>query len=100
MKKYNVYISKEARDDLKSLADYIADVLKAPLTSENYTNGLINELFSLSKYAEAIPLSNRQSIMKYGTNVRRINYKKHAIIYTVQGNTVLIRRIILGSLIK
>jgi mRNA-degrading endonuclease RelE of RelBE toxin-antitoxin system len=67
MKKYNVYISKEARGDLKDLADYIADILKAPLTSERYTNGLINELISLSNHAESISLSNRKSILKYGT---------------------------------
>ena len=35
----------------------------------------------------------------YGTNARRINYKKMAIIYTVHDNIVYIHRIIPASLI-
>jgi len=99
MKKYNVYISKEARADLKEIADYIADILKAPYTSKQYAFGIVEEIKHLSKYAESIPISTQKSILYYGNNARRVNFKKTTIIYTIQVNTVIIQRIIAGSMI-
>jgi plasmid stabilization system protein ParE len=100
MKKYKVYISKEAREDLKEIADYIADELKAPGTSKKYAVGLIQEIKQLSKHAASIAVSTHKSILKYGDNARRVHFKNHTIIYTVQGKTVIIRRIMASALIK
>jgi len=87
MKQYKVYISREARADLKEIADYIADKLKAPETAKQYAVGLIQEIERLSSHA-------------YGDNARRVHFKKHTIIYTAQGKTVIIRRILASALIK
>jgi len=38
-------------------------------------------------------------LLKYGFFVRRINYKKMAILYTVYEDTVLIHRVVAGSMI-
>jgi plasmid stabilization system protein ParE len=54
---------------------------------------------SLAKNPESYPIRFNLSLMQYGTDVRRINYKKMAIIYTVNDNTVDIHRIIASSLI-
>lgn len=100
MKKYKVYILKEARADLKEIGDYIADELKAPKTSKQYAVGLIEEIEQLSKHAESIAVSTHKSILKYGNTARRVHFKKHTIIYTVQGKTVIKRRIMASALIK
>lgn len=54
---------------------------------------------SLSHLAESFPISTKKSILQYGYNARRVNYKKMAVIYTVHSKTVLIRSVIPGALI-
>jgi len=100
MKNYKITILKQALNDLDELSCFISDVYKAPLTAKRYTEGLMFEIRSLSKHAESIPVSHNKSVLHYGINTRRINFKKHTVIYTVRGNTVIIRKIIIAALLK
>ena len=101
MKKYQIKVLKQSIKDLDDLAAYITESCNAPLTAKRYTEGILAEIRSLRNYAESIQFSTRESILlKFGTNIRRINYKKHAILFTVQRNTIVIHRILVGSLIK
>ena|ERR1035437_7741982 len=100
MKKYKVLLTHEARQDLKNISFYISDVLKAPLTSKKYAKGLVNVINQLSSVALSLPSVQLTQLLQYGKNARRINYKKHAVIYTVQQEIVIIQRIIISSLIK
>jgi hypothetical protein len=70
------------------------------MTSKIYAQGLVAEINKLSSVALSLPSVHFKQILQYGINARRINYKKYAIIYTVQQETVIIRRIIVASLIK
>jgi toxin ParE1/3/4 len=96
---YKIVYSETAINDLRNLADYIIYTCKAPLTSKEYAQGIVKTINGLSSIADSLPLYNRKSLTQYGFNVRRINYKKIIIIYTIHGNIVLIQRIISGSLI-
>ena len=100
MKQFKVYISDQAWLDINNLTNYIRRELKSPLTALRYTNGIVIEMLKLGKYADSISKSNYKSVLFYGNNARSISYKKHTIIYTVQQESVIIRRIILASLIK
>lgn len=100
MKKYSVYISKEAQDDIAELADFIADVLKSPLTSKRYAEGIIKELEHLEKYAGSIRISNQKTIKALGSQLRRVNYKSHCILYSIRKKIVIIHRIVLQSSIQ
>ena len=100
MKKFRVLLTNEARADLKNISYYISDVLKAPLTSKKYAQGLVAEINKLSSVALSLPTVHFKQILQYGINARRINYKRHAIVYTVLQKTVIIHRIIIASLIK
>ena len=97
MKEYSVFISKEAQDDIEELADFIAHVLKSPITSKRYTEGIIKELEHLEKYAGSLRVSNQKTIKVLGTQLRRVNYKSHCIIYSIHKNVVLVHRILLQS---
>jgi plasmid stabilization system protein ParE len=97
MKEYSVFISKEAQDDIEELADFIAHVLKSPITSKRYTEGIIKELEHLEKYAGSIRVSNQKTIKAFGTQLRRVNYKSHCIIYSIRKKVVLVHRILLQS---
>jgi len=99
MKKYSVFVSENAQLDLNNLTDYISLELKSPISAFRYTNGIIAEMKKLGIHAESIPISSRKSILKYGYNARRVNYKNHTIIHLVYKNTVIIQRIISGAMI-
>jgi plasmid stabilization system protein ParE len=100
MKTYKVYVSDIAQLDLNSLTDYIAFELKSPITSLRYTKGIIAEMQKIKTHAESISVSTQKSILQYAHNARRVNYKKHAVIYTVNGETVVIHRILASAMIK
>lgn len=96
---YTVKLSDNADQDIDNLSDAIIYTYQAPNTAFKYVQGLLNAIQSLSKNPESPPIQTRTSLQQYGANVRRINYKKMAIIYTVHGNIVYIHRIIAGSMI-
>jgi plasmid stabilization system protein ParE len=99
MKDYTVRFSKSAREDMQVLFDYIVLTCKSYKTANEYQIGLLNTINDLKKYAETFHTIKGKYSLLYGFNVRRINYKKMAIIYTVHGNIILIHRIMAGSLI-
>jgi plasmid stabilization system protein ParE len=97
--KYRVTIHQTAFDDIQVIADYIEKEYKAPATANNFLDGIEAALYSLELNASVFAVSTSPSLLKYGKNVRRINYKKFAIIYTIELNVVHVYRIIHGSLI-
>ena len=100
MKHYNVYISVQADSDLIELTSYIAYELKSPITSKRYATGIMSAIKKLKTSAESFAISTRSSVLRYGYNARRLNYKSHAIIYTVNGNNVFIEAIVPQANIK
>ena len=100
MKNYNIRFSKSAREDMQVLFDYISLTCKSYKTANEYQQGLLNLINELKKSAEIFHTMKGKQSQLYGFNVRRINFKKMTIIYTVHGNIILIRRIIAGSLIQ
>ena len=100
MIRYEIVYSETAINDLLNLANYIIYSCKAPNTSKEYAQSIVKTINDLSHLAESLLLYNRKPFIQYGFNVRRINYKKIIIIYTVHENLVLIQRIISGSLIS
>ncbi|GAB6011751.1 hypothetical protein [Viscerimonas tarda] len=54
----------------------------------------------MEKHAPIYAIQRQQSLKKYGHNVRRLNYKKMAIIYTVHSTTVYIHRIVPANTIS
>lgn len=100
MKNYLIEFSETSLSDIDDLAHVIHDLYKAPLTAKKYVKGLKMEIKKLEITAESLPIQTRKSLTKYGHNVRRLNYKKMAIIYTIHQNTVLIHRVIPSNTIS
>lgn len=100
MKKYRVAVSQNAQNDLDDLTNFIAFELKSPLTSLRYTNGIIKEMKRLHLHAGSISISSQKFVLQYGKFARHVNYKSHTIIYTIQGENVIIERIIPSALIS
>ena len=98
--KYRIVYSDRASNDFRELYRVIAHDYGEPQTAFHYTQGLIDTINSLKTYPTAHAVRNNHSLLKFGFNVRRVNYKKIAIIYTIHDDVVFIRRIIAGSLIS
>ena len=97
--KYSVFLSNDARRDIDKLSNIIMYDYQAPDTAFKYVQGLLNAITSLKKSPEIYAIQTRKSLRQYGYNVRRINYKKMAIIYSVYNDVVLVHRIVPSTLI-
>ena len=96
---FRILYSREASQDLNNLFQTIIVNYQAPETAYRYTQEIIDTIKSIAKAPEIYAIQTRKSLQKYGYNVRRVNYKKMAIIYTVYNNVVLIHRIVPSALI-
>ena len=101
MKQYTVVILPTAANDIESLGNVIKYDYKAPLTAFKYVQGLLDVIKSLKYSAGIFSVQPHPSLTDaYGTFVRRVNYKKMAILYTIHTDTVYILRVIPQSTIS
>ncbi|MDR3184577.1 MAG: type II toxin-antitoxin system RelE/ParE family toxin [Prevotellaceae bacterium] len=101
MKRYLVRFMPEAEMDVEELYNWITFEVHQPLTANRYITSLNEAIRHLVIYADAIALSRYDYIQsRYGPNARHITYKKMAIIYTITGNTMFIKRVIAAKLIR
>ena len=97
---YRLEFSTQAYIDMQELSDTIMYIYKMPKTAEKYMRGLRMTIGQLKQNAETFSVRYNESLQQYGSNVRRVNYKKMTVIYTVHGELVYIHRIVPASLIK
>jgi plasmid stabilization system protein ParE len=101
MKKYTLVVTTRAWRDITDVYNHIHDIYKQPLTADRYQAGIIDKIDRLSLYAGSIAPSRYDYIQaRYGPKARHITYKKMTIIYTIIDDTVLIKRVISGNLIR
>lgn len=96
---YRIKLSDEAEKDFDEYIYHIRAVYHAPIAATKHYAGLSNCINSLKFFPERHPLQISNFFLRFGPNVRRINYKKMAIIYTVHGDIVYIHRIIPANLV-
>jgi plasmid stabilization system protein ParE len=107
MKVYRVKLLLEAHEDLGELAYAIAHSYGMPQTAEKYVRELRAKIKSLEQNPERYAARNYRFLQQYGVNVsllsgaevRRVDYKKMAILYTIHGSTVYIHRVVAASMI-
>lgn len=100
MTHFRISILKKALKDIDDLAVFISENYQAPLTARKYVAELWFEIRKLEANGESIPVSQYKDVLKYGKNARSIRYKSHIVIYTIQNDTVVIRKITIAALIK
>ncbi|MBQ1859032.1 MAG: type II toxin-antitoxin system RelE/ParE family toxin [Paludibacteraceae bacterium] len=93
MKKYNIKLTEEAKQERKSLAHFIKDEVHAPLTAKRYMLGLEEEIKKLENSAGSLAVDEELS-RQLGMEVRRTNYKNMAIIFSVEEENAYIHHII------
>ena len=96
---YVVNLSDNASADFDNYIDYIIYECDAPLTAAKHKAGIIDILLGLEKNPFIYPIRYSRSLTQYGFNVRRANFKKMAILYTIYNDVVFVHRIVAGSMI-
>ena len=99
MNKYTVVISEQAQQDLRDLSNIISFEYKSPVTAIKYLREIYGVMRKLRTHAESYSIQSTSYFSQYGFNIRRVNYKKMAIIYTVIHNTAYIKRVVPASII-
>ena len=100
----NILYSELAEKDIDDLFYVITEEYKSPLTAARYVQGIYNEINKLSTQAAIHKIETSPFYRQYGFAVRRVNYKKMAVLYAivedyVSESFVWIYRIIAASLI-
>lgn len=99
MKKYHIEYAEVAEKDIDTLFNVIVYDYKAPLTAFRYVEGLIDTINELSRTGDIYTNCTTISVEKYGQNLKRINYKKMAIFYSIYEEIVYIHRIVPSSIV-
>ena len=96
---YEISISDAADAELIEYINFIVDNYKSPATAVKHYDDIMAAIRELRRnpFVNAIRLNS--SLQEYGYGVRRFNYKKMAVIYTVSENTIYIHRIMPASMI-
>ena len=89
---------EQAKEDIELLNDYIENQCHAPLTALRYIEGLRGRIQWLRNNAELFPVVPELSLLM-GYPIRRLNYEKMAVLYSIDGNIVNIHRIMPQSMI-
>ena len=97
---YEVIVLPEAETEFYNYIDYIYYTCDAPLTAAQHYNEILELLYSLENHAGIYQIECLSSLQKYGNNVRRLNYKKMSIIYTIREHIVYVHRIMAAFLIS
>ena len=93
-----IVYSEEATEDIIRLNDYIEGECKAPLTALRYLQGLEGRVQWLRGNADVFPIEPELSFMM-GIEIRRLNYKEMAILYSIEEEKVYVHRIIPQSMV-
>ena len=97
---YDLSVSKEAWSDIASYIDYITYTCDAPKTGKKHYDDLLELLANIQKNPTVNTVRNPSSLSQYGMNIRRANYKKMTILYTIiNGNMVYVCRVVASSMI-
>lgn len=93
-----VKFTTQAKKDKAMLSSFIRDVCHAPLTAKRYVDELQQRIDWLENSPAAFaPVP--ELTMQMGFEVRRLNYKMMAVLYTIEDDNVIIHRIIPQSMV-
>lgn len=84
--------------DIASLTTYIGMDCKAPQTAKSYIDALYVRIKWLENNANIFPIIPELSL-QMGFSIRRINFGKMAILYSVEDDIVYVHRVIPQSLV-
>lgn len=82
MHNYTIDITKNALYKINRLTDYILYELQNPIAASNTSNGIYNQIYSLT--------TNPQIGTNYNSNIKFVKFKNYLIYYEINENDKII----------
>lgn len=99
MKQYEIVYTEESVENLNQVFRFIHDECAAPATARIYMQDLRAEVERL-KVSAGVFAPDLRLTEQVGFEVRRLNYKKMAVLFSIEGNKVVVFRILPQCLLK
>ena len=99
MNEYDIVYSEQAMNDVDNLFKFIKIECHSPITDKKYIDGILKTISIILKQPTSFPLFDSKLTQLHGFDVRKINYKKVTIIYSVYRQLIYKHRIMASSLI-
>ena len=101
MKEYKVEIDSSAREDIEELAEFLSTKLSLE-GARKYLDSMIQEVLSLSVYADVYFKSRSKTIKMIHPQARRMvsHNKKWNYIFHIEDDFVIVDRIMPAKMIK
>ncbi len=100
MKRYKIRYMEDAVADQQDIVRYVYDKSRSKTVTRDYVKGIRRKIAELKTNPERYSRRfNDLLVERYGADVRRVNYKNTAIIYTIVDDTVYIQRIMPASMV-
>ena len=95
--KYHIRISRQARNDLKSIVEYIRDILKEPSIARKYVQMMQKEIRVLEYCPQKFAIIDDETIRDL--RIRKLVVKKYVIFYRIDEakKVVKVDRILYGA---
>jgi hypothetical protein len=94
---FEIFVSNAAKTDIFNYVLHIETEYDLPITAAKIYDELIDTIYSIAQNPFQYSIRTDFWYSKYGNNVRRVNYKSRAIIYTIENNTIKIHRVVSQS---
>ena len=95
---YKLIISDDAQDDIDGYISTIRYTFDAPLTAKKHYDDLYDLFRKIEKHPTAFSERTTTSFLQYGYNIHRVNYKKMAILYSIEGR-IVVHRVMPSSMV-
>ena len=97
IEKYEIKLSIKAKDDLKSIVDYIKNNLNEPAIANKYAKIIRREIKDLEYYPQKFAIIDDSSVKDL--NIRKLIIKNYIAFYRVneESKVVNVERILYGA---
>jgi len=90
---YKVLLTRHAQNDLAEIHDYIG--ADSPENADDFVLNVEGKILALTTMPERASLIPENTVL--GTRYRHLVHGKYRIIFRIQGNTVMVLRVIHGA---
>ena len=95
--RYSISVTEEAKQDLRSIINYITFKLKSPMAAQNLLDEIEEQIEGLAQFPERFPLYDLESW--HSRNLRVVSVKNFVILYipNIETKVVNVYRIFYGK---
>jgi len=97
LRNFEILVSNAAKTNIFNYVLYIEEEYDLPVTASKIYDELIDKIYSIAKNPLQYSIRTDFWYSKFGNEVRRVNYKSRAIIYTIENSIIKIHRIVSQS---